>query len=81
MKRAEVTRPNQPLALVTRDIPTPPAKGCLVKTTCAGICHTDIHVISNKLDIGHGKFAIISDILKGRGKCVDTDLHFSQVSS
>ena len=68
MKRAELVGANQPLEIVTRDIPIPPEEGCLVKTTFSGICHSDLHLIEDKFDLGGGKSLVMSDILKRRGE-------------
>ncbi len=66
MKRAEMTGVNKPLEIVTRDIPTPPEDGCIVRTTYAGVCHSDIHLLEDKFELGHGNAMMVSEVLKMR---------------
>ena len=66
MKRAELTGVNKPLEIVTCDIPTPPEDGCIVRTTYAGVCHSDIHLMEDKFGLGHGNAMVVSEVLKMR---------------
>jgi alcohol dehydrogenase, propanol-preferring len=43
-------------------IPKPLGASVLVKVRSAGVCHSDIHMLEGKYDIGHGKFLDIEDI-------------------
>ncbi len=45
MERIEVANRNGDLQLVVKDIPSPPARGCIIKTVYAGICHSDVHML------------------------------------
>ena len=40
-----------------------PEEGVLVKTLYGGICHSDIHFIDDKTDLGEGKSCRNSDVL------------------
>ncbi len=56
------------LQIVDVPIHEAPAKGLLVKTSYAGVCHSDLHFIKDKLNIGDGVFIERSKILAERGK-------------
>ncbi len=45
----------QPLEEKSIEIPTPGPGSALVKVEAAGVCHTDIHLISGGYDLGEGK--------------------------
>ena len=54
MRCAEIVGPNLPLRLVIRPRLAVPPGGFLVRTTHAGVCHTDLHYIKDKWDLGQG---------------------------
>ena len=45
----------QPLQGMAVETPKPPPGSALVKVEAAGVCHTDIHLISGGYDLGEGK--------------------------
>lgn len=54
MKAMRLETFGSPLRLEEIDVPAV-ANGVLVKVTAAGVCHTDIHVISGSYDLGNDK--------------------------
>jgi len=55
-KRAETTKANEPLKIVSGEIPVPPP-GCVrVKLAFSGVCHSDVHLISDWFNLGEEKF-------------------------
>ncbi|XP_013407516.1 uncharacterized protein LOC106171625 [Lingula anatina] len=61
MRRAEIQVPSQPLGLVDLPVPEPPSEGLVVKTTYAGVCHTDVHLWDDEMGLGNGKVTHFSD--------------------
>ena len=55
MQRAmAVTEIGKPLELVTTPLPVPKGNQVLVRTTYAGLCHSDLHQIDGFFDLGNG---------------------------
>jgi len=63
MKRAEIVNAGQPLAVVTREVVDTPVKGLLLKTSYAGVCHTDVHFLRDEKDLGDGKIRRVRDLI------------------
>jgi len=55
MKAMRLVREGQPLEETTLEIPPTPAHGAVVRVAAAGVCHTDLHLISGKYDLGEGR--------------------------
>ena len=45
----------KPLMPMSVEIPSPTSRSALVKVEAAGVCHTDIHLVSGAYDLGEGK--------------------------
>ena len=43
-------------------VPKPLGSSVLIKVESSGVCHSDIHMLEGKYDIGHGQFLNIEDI-------------------
>jgi propanol-preferring alcohol dehydrogenase len=56
-----VTAHNKPLEKVYRPVPTPKGREVLIKTTGAGVCHSDIHIWEGHYDLGHGNKLELKD--------------------
>jgi len=52
MKRAEIVGAGKPLDIVTKEIPDPPPSGLILKTSYAGVCHSDLHFLKDEKDLG-----------------------------
>ena len=68
MKRAEIVDASLPLRIVNADIPGTPEKGARLKTTHAGVCHSDLHIISDEAEIQPGKITRRRDVLPKLGR-------------
>jgi propanol-preferring alcohol dehydrogenase len=55
MKAMQITEFGKPLALAEVDVPKPSGSSVLVKIAAAGVCHTDLHLISGGYDLGEGR--------------------------
>ena len=67
MKKAEIVDASTPLRIVTVDIPETPKNGCRLKTTFAGVCHSDLHIITDEAEILPGKITRRRDVLPNLG--------------
>ena len=63
MQCAEIAEASCPLNITTRPIPPCPPSGLLVRTLYAGLCHSDVHLIDDELEVGGGKVARLRDVL------------------
>ncbi|XP_076817865.1 alcohol dehydrogenase-like [Clavelina lepadiformis] len=52
MKRAQILKPCESLAIDTVAVPVAPPKGLVVKTAFGGICHSDLHQWENEIRQG-----------------------------
>ena len=55
MRCAEIVSPGAPLALKSKPLPKPPSGGAIVKTSYAGVCHSDLHLLAGFIDLGDGE--------------------------
>ena len=55
MRSYRVTKWSEPLELEERDVPSPAGREVLVRTTAAGVCHSDLHIHDGFYDFGGGK--------------------------
>ena len=55
MKKAAITAAGQPLSITTDPVPDTPLKGLLLKVLASGVCHTDLHLITDEISLGNGK--------------------------
>nr|XP_039254683.1 alcohol dehydrogenase-like [Styela clava] len=63
MKRMEIPCSKEPMILKDIDtIPEPPKGGVTIKAAFCGICHSDVHMFDDELDIGGGIFLKTQDI-------------------
>ena len=67
MKRAEIVDASAPLKVVSTSILETPLNGARLRTTFAGVCHSDIHVIKDENVIGSGLVLRNRDIFKELG--------------
>ena len=68
MKRAEIVDASLPLRIVNAGIPGPPKKGARLKTTQAGVCHSDLHIITDEAEIQPSKITRRRDVLPKLGR-------------
>ncbi len=69
MLRAEIVDADQPLKLVTTaTVPSPPPGGARIRTTYAGVCHSDLHHIHDEVNMGNGVIMRRRDIFPQHGK-------------
>jgi propanol-preferring alcohol dehydrogenase len=61
MKAMQITEFGKPLAPAEVDTPKPSGSSVLVKVAAAGVCHTDLHLVSGGYDLGDGKFFSFKD--------------------
>ncbi|ELT91184.1 hypothetical protein CAPTEDRAFT_225941 [Capitella teleta] len=54
MQCARIKAAFAPLELATIPIPACPDEGLLLQTICAGICHSDLHIVDDEVDVGNG---------------------------
>lgn len=55
MKAMRLVAEGQPLREATLDLPQSPPGGALVRVEAAGVCHSDLHLISGAYDLGDGR--------------------------
>lgn len=55
MKAMQIKEFGKPLELADVDTPTPTGGTVLVRVEAAGVCHTDLHLISGGYDVGEGR--------------------------
>lgn len=55
MRSYRVTRWSEPMELEERETPAPSGREVLVRTTAAGVCHSDLHIHDGFYDLGGGK--------------------------
>ena len=67
MKRAEIVDTSAPLKVVSTTILETPSNGARLRTTFAGVCHSDIHVIKDENVIAPGLVLRNRDIFKRLG--------------
>ena len=67
MKRAEIVDASAPLKLVSTSVPETPLNGARMRTTFAGVCHSDIHVIKDENVIAPGFVIRNRDVFKQLG--------------
>ena len=63
MQCAEIVGAGKPLRVTSRPRPTVPDEGLLLRTLCAGVCHSDVHFIEDEQPIGGGQVFRHRDIL------------------
>jgi propanol-preferring alcohol dehydrogenase len=61
MKSMRLLEFGKPLELVEMETPRPTGNALLVRIEAAGVCHTDLHLISGKYDLGEGKYLSLKD--------------------
>ena len=54
MQCARIKAAFEPLEMVSVSIPTCPDEGLLLKTLCCGVCHSDLHIIDDEVEVGNG---------------------------
>ena len=55
MKAMQVREFGKPLELADVDTPTPKGSSVLIRVKAAGVCHTDLHLISGGYNVGEGR--------------------------
>lgn len=55
MRAMRLVTEGQPLRETVMETPPIPVQGALVRVEAAGVCHTDLHLISGKYDLGEGR--------------------------
>jgi len=55
MKAMRIKEFGKPLELSDVDPPTPTGSSVLIRVKAAGVCHTDLHLISGGYDVGEGR--------------------------
>ena len=55
MKAMQIKEFGKPLQLADVDTPTPTGSSVLIRVKAAGVCHTDLHLISGGYDVGEGR--------------------------
>ncbi len=55
MKSFDIVEWGKPLQQVLRDTPQPVGEQVRVKVTACGVCHSDLHIQSGRLDLGNGR--------------------------
>ena len=55
MKAMRIKEFGKPLELSDVDSPTPTGSSVLIRVKAAGVCHTDLHLISGGYDVGEGR--------------------------
>ena len=68
MEFAAVTGPNKPLDLKTGPVLQTPPNGLRIKTSYAGICHTDLNFLKDEINLGSGLKSFRSKTLAEQGK-------------
>jgi D-arabinose 1-dehydrogenase-like Zn-dependent alcohol dehydrogenase len=62
MKSFDIVEWGKPLQQVLRDTPEPEGSQVRVKVTACGVCHSDLHIQSGKLDLGNGRNVSFEDV-------------------
>ena len=57
----QVTEFSKPLARVAQETPRPTGRQVLIRTTAAGVCHSDLHIWDGYYDLGGGKKLTLGD--------------------
>ena len=57
----QVTEFSKPLARVAQETPRPTGRQVLIRTTAAGVCHSDLHIWDGYYDLGGGKRLTLGD--------------------
>lgn len=57
----QVTEFSKPLARVAEETPRPTGRQVLIRTTAAGVCHSDLHIWDGYYDLGGGKKLTLGD--------------------
>ena len=60
MRCAEIVSAGAPLQLKSRPVPVAPPGGLVVKTSFSGVCHSDVHIADDIIDLGNGNTATYS---------------------
>ena len=55
MKSMRLVAEGKPLVLMSMETPSLTSRSVLVKVEAAGVCHTDIHLVSGAYDLGEGR--------------------------
>lgn len=55
MKAMQIKEFGKPLELADVETPTPTGSSVLIRVAAAGVCHTDLHLISGGYDVGEGR--------------------------
>ena len=63
MECARITEAFQPLEVTSLPLPECPDEGLLLKTLYAGVCHSDLRVVDDEMDLGQGKIFRHRDVL------------------
>ncbi len=61
MKKAIIVEPEKPLNIVDVPMEAIPLNGVRLQITHAGVCHSDLHLVEDKVDIGDGKVWRLSE--------------------
>lgn len=56
LRCAEIVKAGQPLRLVERPLPATPPDGVMIKTSFAGVCHSDVHFSEDTDASGAGTY-------------------------
>ena len=61
MKSMRITEFRRPLAMIEVEKPMPKDNALRVKVEAAGVCHSDLHIVSGGYDLGEGKWLSVKD--------------------
>ncbi len=70
MQCAEIIEAFKPLRIASRPVPEVPDEGLLLKTLYAGICHSDLHLLDDELELGDGEIFRHRDVLGNTCPCI-----------
>lgn len=69
-RKAILVEPKKPLEIVEETLPETPDDGVILELIYSGVCHSDVHIQDDSLDLGNGNFtslfAINKDLFIGR---------------